>query len=129
MVKKVRITREVAGLLLAMSREVYPREMITTMHGSYKQGVVTVREVYLIPGSIYGEGFSSFNPYVMPFDVSFMGVAHSHPSGVGMPSGEDLTHMMGRVMVIVTAPYRDERDIHAFNSKGEKLEVEIIDED
>ena len=127
MVRRVRISREAAGLLLAVSRELYPREMIATLHGSYRKGVVTIKEIYIIPDSVYGEGFASFNPYTMPLDMSFMGVAHSHPSGVGLPSHEDLTHMMGRVMVILTAPYRDERDIHVFDAKGSRLEIEVID--
>ena len=128
MVRKVQISRDVIGLLLAMSRELYPREMIATLHGRYKRGVATIKEVYLAPSSIYGEGFSSFNPYAMPIDSSFIGVAHSHPSGYGTPSLEDLNHMLGRVMIIVTAPYRDERDIHVFDARGHRIEMEILDE-
>ena len=129
MVKKVLITREAAGLLLAMARELYPREMISTLHGRYRKGVALIKEVCLVPDSVYGEGFSSFNPYNLPIDMSFIGVAHSHPSGYGLPSREDLTYMTGRVMIIVTSPYVDERDIHAYDSNGRRVEVEVVDEE
>ena len=129
MVKKVLITREAAGLLLAMSRELYPREMISTLHGRYKKGVVLIKEVCLVPDSVYGEGFASFNLYNLPIDLSFVGVAHSHPSGYGIPSHEDLIHMVGRVMIIVTAPYANEGDIHAYDSKGNRIEVEIVEDE
>ena len=111
-----------------MSRELYPREMIATLHGRYRRGVAVVSEVSLVPASVYGEGFASFNPYLLPVDFSFLGVAHSHPSGVGRPSREDLTHMMGRVMVIVTYPYEGLKDIHAFDSGGRRIEVGVVEE-
>ncbi len=124
---RVVLPRDVAGLLLSMARELHPREMIATLHGRVRKGEARVREVYLAPQSIYGEGFSAFNFHQMPIDLSFLGIAHSHPSGVGMPSYEDLNNMMGRVMIIVTAPYADERDIHAFDAEGRRLEVVITD--
>jgi len=125
LVMRVTLTREVVGLLLAMSRELHPNEMIATLHGKASKNDMRVTEVFLAPQSTYGEGFSAFNPYQMPIDLSFLGVAHSHPSGVGRPSVEDMNNMAGRVMLIVTAPYRDERDIHAYDAGGRRLEVVV----
>jgi len=122
---KVRLTADVAGLILAMSREIHPKEMIATLHGDHAKDEIVVRSVSMAPQSVYGEGFASFNPYQMPIDHSFLGVVHSHPSGVGRPSVEDMNQMRGRLMVIVTAPYRDGRDIHVFDGKGSKLDFII----
>lgn len=125
-VKKVRMPREVAGLLLEMARNVHPNEVIALIHGKVLKDEAIVEEVSLPPQSVYGEDFSSFNPYALPIDHSILGIAHSHPSGIGRPSLEDLHNFMGVCMVIVTAPYRDESDIHVVNADGKKLFLEIV---
>lgn len=123
---RVLLPRQEMELLLHMAREIHPREVIALLHGESRKDTVQVREIYLAPQSIYGESFSSFNPYQLPIDLSFLGVAHSHPSGVGSPSVEDLNHSMGRIMMILAAPYRDERDIYVYTSDGEPLQLEIV---
>ncbi|MEM4280764.1 MAG: Mov34/MPN/PAD-1 family protein [Candidatus Caldarchaeum sp.] len=124
--KKVVIEKQCAGLLLAMAREVHPNEVIALLHGSVEKKVIRVREVYLPPQSTYGEGFSSFNPYALPIDLSYVGIAHSHPSGVGEPSIEDLHNFTGKIMLILTAPYKDSRDIHVFDAEGRRIAYEIV---
>jgi proteasome lid subunit RPN8/RPN11 len=124
--KRVLIPRHEMELLLLMAREVHPREVIALLHGEVKRDVIRISEVYLAPQSIYGESFSAFNPYQLPIDLSFIGIVHSHPSGSGQPSLEDLNHSIGRIMIILAAPYRDERDIHVYTSDGEPLQLEVI---
>ncbi|MEM1945827.1 MAG: Mov34/MPN/PAD-1 family protein [Candidatus Caldarchaeum sp.] len=124
--KRVVIERGCAGLLLSMAREVHPNEVIALLHGSVEKGVVRIREVSLPPQSVYGEGFSSFNPYALPIDLSYVGIAHSHPSGYGEPSLEDLQNFTGRIMVILTAPYEDVTDIHVFDAEGRRLDFELV---
>ncbi len=119
------MNKDCAGLLLYISREVHPSEVVVLLHGTIDGDVIHVKEVSLPPQSIYGEGFSSFNPYALPIDFSIVGIAHSHPSGVEHPSIEDLNNFLGRIMVIVTAPYEDVEDIHVYDSKGRKLRFEI----
>lgn len=123
--RKVIIKRDVAGLLLEIARNVYPNEVIVLLHGYVNRGCAVVEEVSFPPQSVYGDSFSSFNPYLLPIDHSILGIAHSHPSGLGEPSDEDLNNFMGILMVILTAPYRDERDIHVMDSNGRKIELEI----
>jgi len=123
---KVLFRRYVVEGLLAMAREIHPNEVIAVLHGDYKAGVLRVEEVSLPPQSVYGEGFSAFNPYAMPIDLTIVGVAHSHPSGVSSPSLEDLNNFMGRVMVILTAPYRGVEDVHVFDGEGNKVSFEVL---
>lgn len=124
--KKAFMKKEVAGLLLEVARNIHPNEMIVLLHGTIYKDSISVEEVSFPPESTYGDDFSSFNPYLLPIDHSIIGIAHSHPSGVGLPSEEDLNHFMGRLMVILTAPYRDESDIHVFDAEGRKIFLEIL---
>ncbi|MCS6784706.1 MAG: Mov34/MPN/PAD-1 family protein [Candidatus Caldarchaeum sp.] len=124
--RKVSMSREVAGLLLEVARSVDPDEMIVLLHGKVNKDYAVVEEVSFPPQSIYGDSFSSFNPYSLPIDHSILGIAHSHPSGIGRPSAEDLDNFMGVMMVIVTAPYRDEKDIHVLDAEGRKIRLEIV---
>ncbi|MEM1943351.1 MAG: Mov34/MPN/PAD-1 family protein [Candidatus Caldarchaeum sp.] len=128
MVEKVVIRRDCFELVLAMAREVHPNEVIALLHGKHVKNVVVVEEVSLPPQSVYGEDFSSFNPYAMPIDLSILGIAHSHPSGVGRPSVEDLNNFIGRIMVIVTPPYMDESDFHVFDAAGKSIWYELSSE-
>ncbi len=123
--KRVLMGRNEMELLLLMAREVHPREVIALLHGEVGRDVIKVSEISLAPQSIYGDSFSAFNPYQLPIDLTLLGVAHSHPSGAGQPSLEDLNHSIGRIMVILAAPYRDERDIYVYTSDGEPLQLEI----
>lgn len=120
-VRKVVIGKDVAGLLLEVAKNIHPNEMIVLLHGRVNGDTAVVEEISFPPQSIYGEDFSSFNPYLLPIDHSILGIAHSHPSGVGRPSFEDLDNFMGKIMVIVTAPYEDEQDIHVIDSEGRPI--------
>lgn len=123
--KKVILKKDVLVALLEISRQLHPNEAIVLLRGrETKQGVI-LEEVLLAPGSVYGAGFSEFRLDMLPMDFSIIGVAHSHPSGIPIPSVEDFNNMIGRVLVIVVAPYLNEKCIVAYNSKGESLQVVV----
>jgi proteasome lid subunit RPN8/RPN11 len=122
----VRIKKDAAECFLELCREVFPNENIMLIRGKIKDGVATVSEFLIPPFSTYGEGFSGFSSFHIAFDLSLVGVAHSHPSGNTTPSNEDMNYFYGRLMLIAGYPY-DEPSIAAYNSKGEKLLVSIID--
>ncbi|MCS7129329.1 MAG: Mov34/MPN/PAD-1 family protein [Candidatus Caldarchaeum sp.] len=128
MVEFVVFERKCVELLLAMAREVHPNEVIVLLHGKVEKNMARVDELSLPPQSVFGEDFASFNPYALPIDYSILGVAHSHPSGVGEPSTEDLNNFMGRIMVIVTPPYEDERDVHVFDGSGKRVRRLVSDQ-
>jgi proteasome lid subunit RPN8/RPN11 len=124
-VERVVIKREVVESLLSYSQMAYPREGILLLRGKVKKGLAEVSSVMIPPGAVHGQGFSSFSWFMMPIDSSFLGVAHSHPSGYAVPSQEDLLHLSGRIMVIIGHPYSDESSLHVFNSKGRELPLEV----
>jgi len=65
---------------------------------------------------------------MLPLDFSIVGTAHSHPSGVLMPSTSDLNNFYGRIMIIVAYPYKSEADLIVIDRRGERLNYELIEE-
>lgn len=116
----VRIDRDALEAFLELCKEVFPNENIMLLRGRVKKGEAVVEEFLIPPFSTYGQGFSGFPSHMIPFDLSIIGVAHSHPSGNNSPSVEDLNNVYGRLMIIAGYPYT-ERSLAVYNSKGEKL--------
>lgn len=81
--------------------------------------------VVIPPAAIHGSGFSAFGWGMIPIDLSYVGVAHSHPSGYAVPSHEDVLHVTGKIMVIAGAPYSDASCVKVYNTKGEPLRYEM----
>lgn len=125
MFNQVQISRDALEAFLEMCREMYPNENIMLIRGKIKGDKAVVSEFLIPPFSTYGKGFSGFSTHMIPFDLSIIGVAHSHPSGNASPSTEDLNYFYGRLMIIAGWPYT-ERDIRAYNSKGERLDVTLL---
>ena len=104
----------------------YPRGGDTPPQGKEKRVDVRVESVVISPMATHGEGFSSFNWNLMPIDLTFIGVAHSHPSGYAVPaSQQDLLHMMGKIMVIMGYPYTDESCIKVYDIHGRPLAFQV----
>ncbi|MGA2664953.1 MAG: Mov34/MPN/PAD-1 family protein [Nitrososphaerales archaeon] len=125
--RSVTMLKEVVDSVLTYSRSAYPREGILLLRGKSKKGDVRVESVVIPPMATHGEGFSSFNWTLMPIDLSFLGVAHSHPSGYAVPSHQDLLHMMGRIMVIAGYPYSDESCIKVYDMHGKPLSFQVVE--
>lgn len=125
---QVFIRRSVVNSILSYARMCHPREGILLLRGRARGDKVEVEETLIPPLSTSGNGFSSFPPYMLPLDLSIVGVAHSHPSGSLAPSIVDLNNFYGRIMIIVAYPYMTERDIVVVNGKGEKLDYIIIED-
>ncbi len=120
------IARQVVDSLLTYSRLQHPREGILLLRGKRrKKDVVEVDSVVIPPNAVHGDGFSSFSWNMLPIDLSFVGVAHSHPSGHAVPSDQDLLHATGRIMVIVGYPYSDEKSLRVYDLNGRELPFEL----
>jgi proteasome lid subunit RPN8/RPN11 len=65
---------------------------------------------------------------MLPMDFSFMGTAHSHPSGVLKPSVPDMNNFYGRLMMITAYPYETESSLAVFNSSGNSVEYEVVED-
>lgn len=119
------VSRQVVNSVLTYSKAAHPREGILLLRGSSKKGVVRVESVAVPPMATHGQGFSSFNWYMLPIDLSFVGVAHSHPSGHAVPSHQDTLHMMGKVMMIAGYPYEDTTCLKVYDANGDPLPYEV----
>jgi len=124
-VEKVVFHREVVDSLFTYSRMAYPNEGILLMRGKSKKGVVEVTGVVVPPAASHGAAFSSFSWWMLPIDFSYVGVAHSHPSGNHNPSHEDLLHASGKIMVIMGHPYATVDNLGVYNHNGERVPFEV----
>jgi proteasome lid subunit RPN8/RPN11 len=122
---KVRVKKELIDGILSYSRDMHPREVILLLRGKAGNDI-EVNEVVMPPGAIQGLGFSGFQPHMLPFDLSIVGVVHSHPSGSSSPSVHDLNHPYGRITMIAAYPYRSVDDITIFGKGGQMLPFEVV---
>ncbi len=124
-VREVHFTREVVDSLLSYSKMAYPNEGILMLRGKSKKGVAVITGVVIPPAAVHARDFSSFNWWMVPIDMSYLGIAHSHPSGNANPSQQDLLHASGGVMVIMGYPYGDESCLGVFDKDGNRIPFEV----
>jgi len=123
--RKVVFDREPFESMLGMARNLHPREFIALLRGEIRCEETHVADLLLAPLSVYGAGFSNFNPYALPFDASVVGLAHSHPSGRAEMSTWDYNHFYGSIMAIAAFPYRGPGDVAVFDGRGNRLRVTV----
>ena len=126
MTQSVQIRGEVIESVLSYSKAFHPNEGILLLKGKNRKGVLSIQEVIIPPFAEHSENSSSFPLFMLPSDVSIMGVAHSHPNGALIPSEEDLNNFYGRVMMLVGYPYRSEADVAIFDRDGNSLVFNVI---
>ena len=125
--RSVLIDRSVIDSVLTYAKIFHPKEGILLLRGINKKDEISVNEVVIPPFSVHGYGFSNFPLHTLPLDLSIMGTAHSHPSGVLSPSLEDLNHFYSRIMVITAYPYSSEKQLVVYDRDGKVVEYGIID--
>lgn len=128
-VQKVVLAAQVLDSLLTYSKMAYPNEGILLLRGKSKKGIVEVTSVMVPPAAVHSRAYSSFNWFMLPVDMSYLGVAHSHPSGNATPSHEDMLHSSGKIMVIMGYPYSDASDIGVFDYNGNRVPFEVRQRD
>ncbi len=124
-VQKVIFHKEVVDSLFSYSAMAYPNEGILLLRGKSKKGVVEVTGVVIPPAAAHGAAFSSFSWWMLPIDMSYLGVAHSHPSGNHNPSHEDLLHASGKIMVIMGYPYATPDNLGVYDHNGNRVPFEV----
>ena len=124
-VQRVIFPREVVDSLFTYSRMAYPNEGILLLRGKTKKGVVEVTGVVVPPLASHGAAFSSFSWWMLPVDLSYLGVAHSHPSGNHSPSQQDLLHATGKLMVIMGYPYATVDNLGVYDHNGNVITFEV----
>lgn len=121
----ITMKRTLVDGILAYSRDMHPREILLLLRGAKNDGF-QIDEFVIPPSAIHGLGFSTFQPDMIPFDLSILGTVHSHPSGGLRPSVHDLNHFYGRIMMIVAYPYSSIEDIAIYDGRGRAVPFKII---
>ena len=124
-IREVHFTKQVVDSLLSYSKMAYPNEGILMLRGKSKKGVADVTGVMIPPAPVHARSFSSFNWWMLPVDLSYLGVAHSHPSGNHHPSQQDLLHATGKIMVIMGYPYATVDNLGVYNHNGDRVPFEV----
>jgi proteasome lid subunit RPN8/RPN11 len=119
------LKRQVADSIITYAKSCHPNEGILILQGKAKKDTILVDGLVVPPFASHGPYYSGFPTYDLPFDLSYIGTAHSHPGGSNRPSLEDLNNFYGFISVIISYPYSDS-EIGAFDRNGNKVRVEIV---
>ncbi|MCY4491998.1 MAG: Mov34/MPN/PAD-1 family protein [Thaumarchaeota archaeon] len=123
--RAVILKRDVLDSILSYCHMKHPNEGILILKGKSKHGTINVDGLVIPPFNYTGPTFAGFPQSFLPFDLSYVGSVHSHPSGSADPSVTDLHNFFGLVSVIVKSPYTDD-DIFAWDSGGKSIRLEIV---
>ena len=110
-------------MIMEASKDSFPMEFGAFMRAEKN----VVYEIAILPGTIQGDRHTIFMLYNKPIDFTLVGSVHSHPSGVTLPSDEDLRMFSntGPIHVIVGYPYNLE-NYSAYDRAGKPTEMKII---
>ncbi len=123
--RQVSLKKETRDGILSYCKMKHPDEGILILRGKSKKGNIIIDGLVVPPFSYSGSTFAGFPESFLPFDLSYVGIIHSHPSGSAKPSVTDLHNFFGLVALIVKSPYEDD-DIFAWDSKGDPIPITII---
>ena len=123
--RKVLLQKEVLDSILTFCQMKHPNEGILILKGTSKNGEITIDGLAIPPFSETGPTFAGFPHSFLPFDNSYIGIVHSHPSGSAEPSVTDLNNFFGLVSLIIKSPYDDDDSIFAWDSGGNPIPLEI----
>ena len=122
--RKVLLKKEVLDSILSFCQMKHPNEGILILKGKSKNGEIKIDGLVIPPFSETGPTFAGFPHSFLPFDMSYVGIVHSHPSGSAEPSVTDLHNFFGLVSMIVKSPYDDD-SIFAWDSNGNAIPLSI----
>ncbi|RNJ79938.1 MAG: peptidase [Nitrosopumilus sp. H8] len=123
--RKVMLQRDVLDSILSFCQIKHPNEGVLILKGKSKSGQISVNGLVIPPFSETGPTFAGFPHSFLPFDMSYVGMVHSHPSGSAEPSVTDLHNFFGLVSLIVKFPYRDE-SVFAWDSGGNPVPISVL---
>jgi len=122
--RKVLLKKKVLDSILSFCQMKHPNEGILILKGKSKNGEIKIDGLVIPPFSETGPTFAGFPHSFLPFDMSYVGMIHSHPSGSAEPSVTDLHNFFGLVSMIVKFPY-DDHSIFAWDSNGNTIPLFI----
>ncbi|MDQ3848909.1 MAG: Mov34/MPN/PAD-1 family protein [Thermoproteota archaeon] len=119
------ISRSAIDGIISYSKGLHPNEAILILQGMITPEQVVIEGLVIPPFALSGPYYSGFSNFNLPSDSSYVGSAHSHPSGSNKPSLEDLNRgFYGAVSIIIAHPY-DEGTIAAYDRNGNRLKIKI----
>lgn len=124
--RQVSLKKDVLDGILSYCKMKHPNECILILRGKSKRGNIIVDSLVVPPFSTTGPTFAGFPHSFLPFDLSYVGVVHSHPSGSANPSVADMNNFFGLVSLIVKSPYEDD-NIYAWDGNGNSIKLSVID--
>ena len=122
--RSVTLTKEAQEGILSYCKMNHPDEMVLILKGKSKKGTMLIEGLVIPPFSETGPIFAGFPSSFLPLDLSYVGMAHSHPVGSADPSLEDLNNFFGLVSIIVKSPYNED-DVFAWDSSGNSIAISI----
>ena len=122
--RKVILQKEVVDSILSYCQMKHPNEGVLILKGKSKNGQIKVDGLVIPPFNYSGPTFAGFPHSFLPFDLSYVGMVHSHPSGSADPSVTDLHNFFGLVSIIVKSPYNEE-SLFAWDSSGNSIPLTI----
>lgn len=122
--RQISLKRDVMDSILSYCEMMHPNEGILILKGKSKRGNIVIDGLVIPPFNYTGPTFAGFPHSFLPFDLSYVGSVHSHPSGSAEPSVTDLHNFFGLVSIIVKSPY-EEDDIFAWDSSGNSIKLSI----
>ncbi len=120
----VTLTNEVRDGILSYCKMKHPDECILILRGKSKHGNITIDSLVVPPFSHSGPTFAGFPHSFLPFDLSYVGIVHSHPTGSARPSLTDMNNFFGLISLIVKSPYEND-DIFAWDSNGNSVKFTV----
>lgn len=123
--RHVSLEKKVLDSILSYCQMKHPNEGILILKGKSKQGNIMIDGLVIPPFNYSGPTFAGFPHSFLPFDMSYVGIVHSHPSGSAEPSVTDLHNFFGLVSIIVQSPYGD-NDVFAWDSSGNAVPLSIV---
>src|SRR4030042_2005606 len=124
----VSVSAEVLNSIFEGAKRLYPKETFLLLRGNKSKNAILVTDLVVPPLAVYGYGFANLPFHMLPMDFSVVGTVHSHPSGNLNPSTVDLNHFFGRILMIVGFPFVNLQNAVVYDSKGEKLTLQIFGE-
>ena len=122
--RTITVTKETRDGILTFCKMNHPNEGILILRGKSNKGNVVIDGLVIPPFSHHGPTFAGFPHSFLPFDPSYIGTVHSHPTGSAQPSVTDLHNFFGLVSMIVKSPYED-NDIFAYDRDGNSLPIAV----
>jgi len=123
--RKVLLQKDVLDSIISYCQMKHPNEGILILKGKSKHGEIKIDGLVIPPFSYGGPTFAGFPHSFLPFDMSYVGIVHSHPSGSAEPSVTDLHNFFGLVSLIIKSPYNDD-SIFAWDRNGDSISLSIV---